>query len=150
MSDEANETFTMTLAGREILFRRAGIGQILMLRRLTERLKKLAVDESQDAGEDLTLGIIKYLDFIDMLIISPDDRQFVEDQMLAGNIEYTEVLKALGGGKGTEPADDEAPPSIKRAPKKSPKAAPVDLTDKKPAQIVPKPKTVASRGRTKR
>ncbi len=57
--------------------------------------------------------------------------------MLAGNIDWPEIMAVLGGGKDDTPEDDESPKPVKRAPKKSPKAAPVA-------------KSVASRARTKR
>lgn len=151
MSDEVSDTFQMTLAGRPIMFRRAKLGQILILKRTADRMTKQAQGDPDDEGAALTSAMVKTLDFIEGLIVSPEDREFVEERMLAGAIDYLDVMKALSGGDSPDSvADDEAPKPIKRAPRKSPKAAPVDLSDKKPAQIVAKPKTVASRGRTKR
>lgn len=140
----------MTLAGREVMFRRTHVGQVIMLQRTAMRAVTQAQKDSGDEGERVgavSAGIMKVLDFIDRMIISEDDRQFVEDKMLEGEITWEQLARALAGGKeSTE--DDEAPEP--RAPRKSPKAAPVDLTGKKPAQIVSKTAKAASRGRAKR
>lgn len=138
MSDEAKPTFTMPLAGREVTFRRAGIGQVIMLNRTARK----RLDEAENApdtqrAEVTSRAMAKVLDFIESLIVDPADREFVEDQMLQGNIGWEELMSALSGGPSNEPADDEAPKPAKTAVKKSPRTAPAA-------------KTVASRGRTKR
>ena len=142
MSDEATDTFTMTLAGREILFRRAHVGQVIMLQRIAMRGVNLARGEGVDEQQRIRAvqdGIVKVLDFIDTLIVNDDDRQFLEDKMLTGEITWEQVSGALGGGEA-EQADDE-PPKTRRAPKKSPKAAPA---------VAVAAKSVTPRGRAKR
>lgn len=150
MSDEVPETFTMVLAGREITFRTPLLGQILVLNRMAQRGLAASKDgPDEQRTQAMTTSVARTLDFIETLIVSEQDKVFVEDQMLAGTIDWQDVMKALAGGRDRdETPDDEAPKPIKRAPKKSPKAASVDLTGKKPAQIVAKP--VATRGRAKR
>lgn len=151
MSDEAPQTFTKTFAGREIEFRRAMLAQVIILERLYHRqMKQANASGEDDKGKALSSVLVRTLDFIDTLVVDEDDRQFIEDQMLAGNIDWPEIMEVLSGGRDGGPADDETPKPVKRAPKKSPKAAPVDLTGKKPAQIVSKPVKATSRARTKR
>lgn len=150
MSDEAPETFTKTFAGREIEFRRAHLAQVIVLERLYHRQMKKANESGDDKGKALSSVLVRTLDFIDTLVVDEDDRQFIEDQMLAGTIDWPEVMSVLAGGKDEALPDDETPEPVKRAPRKSPKVAPVDLSDKKPAQIVPKAAKVANRARTKR
>lgn len=137
MSDEVTETFTKTFAGREIEFRRAMLAQVIILERLYHRQMKKANEDGDDKGKALSSVLVRTLDFIDTLVVDEGDRQFIEDQMLAGNIDWPEIMAVLGGGKDDAPEDDESPKPVKRAPKKSPKAAPVA-------------KSVASRARTKR
>lgn len=139
----------MPLAGRQIEFRRTKLGQILILQRTTQRMIQKAEGDPDDHGRAMVEAVIKTLDFVEGMIIDEDDRQFVEDKMLKGEIDYLDVMAALGGRQET-PDDEEPKASVKRAPKKSPKAAPVDLTQKKPAQIVAKPTKAATRGRAKR
>lgn len=141
----------MTLAGREIVFRKPALGQIIMLQRIAVRqIKEARGNEDEDERALLmTSAYVKVLDFIDALMTDPDDRQFVEDQMLAGNIDYRELMKALaGGGNQDSVADDEAPRPVRRAPKKSPKAArgavPAVASVRAPAKSA-----VAPRGRAK-
>jgi len=124
MSDEA--TFTMTLAGREIAFRTPHLGQILMLRRMATRAQKRAEEDGDDMAVALALqeAMIRTLDFIETLMVADEDKRFVEDKMLAGEIEYLELLKALAGGKGGDDTpDDEEPKTkdVKRTPKKAAK-----------------------------
>lgn len=153
MSDEAKSgTFVMPLAGRDIEFRYPALGQVLVLERMYHRERNKSKDgDEKTQGTAMTSVLVRTLDFIDTLVVVEDDRQFIEDQMLAGAIDWPDVLKVLSGGKGGQDEDDDVDPQpIKRAPKKSPKAAPVDLSDKKAAQIVSRPAKAAPRARTKR
>lgn len=140
MSNEAlPPTFTLVLAGRPVEFKRAGIGQVIMLQRRAFRKLKTADGIEEDTGRNelSTTALVEVFDFIDTLIVSEEDRQYVEDGMLSGEIDWEDVVGALGGGPRNSVADDEVPPVKKRAPRKSPKAASA-------AQ------TVANRGRAKR
>lgn len=140
MSNEA-DTFMMPLAGREVEFRRAHIGQVMMLQRTAIRSINSAEQEGADTTvrvEAVSKGIVRILDFIDKLIVNDEDREFIEDKMLEGEITWEQLAAVLSGGdRSTAPADDEAPRPKKAAAKKSPKAAPAA-------------KTVAARGRAKR
>lgn len=133
MSDEDVKTFPMILAGREIMFKRPALGQILMLQRIAMRNMNRAkqTGDEQERLRATTEAVVKTLDFIDTLIINEEDRQFVEDGMLAGTIEYDEVMAALSGGQKEDPIEDDATPMPKILAKK-------------------KPATVVSRARAKR
>lgn len=138
MSDEA-KTFTMKLAGRDIEFRRSNLGQIIMLQRTAYRAIQRAQEETDETARvtGASKGMVKVLDFVDSLVVKDEDREFIEAQMLAGTIEWEDLMRVLSGGKDDVVADDEAPAKpVKRAPRKSPKAAPAT--------------GVANRGRTKR
>lgn len=136
MSDEAENTYVIVLAGRPVTFKRATLGQVMMLHRQARNKVKAAEENPDLQGHELTDAIILTLDFVEKMIVSPQDRQFVEDQMMEGNIDYLDLVAALGQ-RSEAPPDDQAPKPVKRAPRKSPKAAPAA-------------KAVASRGRTKR
>lgn len=139
MSDDVAETFTMTLAGREINFRTPLLGQILVLNRLARRGLAAAKDGAeQERANAMTASVARTLDFIETLIVSDEDKVFVEEQMLAGTIDWQDVLKALAGGRDkNDTPDDEPPKPVKRVAKKSPKAAPAATK-------------AVTRGRTKR
>lgn len=145
MSDEV-ETFSMPLAGRQILFKRASLGQVIVLRRNAERMIKLAESE-EGQGVAVVQSVVKTLDFIETLIVSEQDRQFIEDEMLAGNIDWQDLVKVIGGAPD-ERADDEPVKPVRRAPKKSPKAAPVAVPEV--AAVRTPAKKVTPRGRPKR
>ncbi len=136
MADEAT-TFTMELAGRQVGFKRPTLGQVIMLQRMATRSRAAAENsQSDDRVDHMTNIMVKTLDFIETLILEPEDREFVEEQMIAGTIDYTDLLAALSGGKrDEETADDQAPRPRRAASKKVAK---------------PVAKTVASRGRTQR
>lgn len=142
MSDEPAKMFTMTLAGREVMFKSPLLGQVIVLERSARRIMEATRKEGGDEGVAITRAMVRTLDFIETLIVSEDDRQFVEDHMMAGDIDWMDLIKALSGGMDNDtPADDEAPKLARKAPRKSPKAAPVAKATAK---------TVASRGRAKR
>ena len=114
MSNEV-ETFTKNLAGREITFRRPILAQILILERLYQRAQRRAKDmsDTEDRVGAMSSAMVQVLDFIDSLMTNDDDRQFVEEQMLAGNIDHTELIGVLGGPP--EDSQDDQPPVTKRA-----------------------------------
>lgn len=145
MSDEAPETFNRTFAGREIAFKTPGLGQVLMLQRITQRSLKQA--DEDDRGQIMTDAIIKSLELVDKLVVHQEDRQFLEDGMLEGTIDFRDLLTVLSGKGGQEQADDEAP-KVKTAAKRSPKAAPVAKPVK--AKVAKASSTVANSARTKR
>jgi hypothetical protein len=127
MSDEV-ATFTVTLASREITFRRPSLGSIMMLQRLTDKkLKQARAEGSKSAeGEAVASMIARSLDVVETLFVNPDDAVFVEEQMLLGNIDYMEIVSVLRGGRGTDPAqdDDVTPLPKKRTAKAVGKKAP--------------------------
>lgn len=121
MADEVT-TFTMTLAGREIGFKRPVLGQVILLQRMAIRSRAAAESaEPDDRADHMTTIMIRTLDFIETLILDPADRDFVEEQMMAGNIDYPDLLKALSGGDREQAADDEAPKPKRAASKKAAK-----------------------------
>lgn len=137
MSNEAAQptTFLMTLAGREIMFREPLLGQVLILDRFARRAARQVRDSTeQDQGHAMMTAIARTLDFIETLVVQEDDRQFIEDKMLEGVIDWQQIMGALSGGKGKDDIpDDQAPAPRKSAPRKATAA-----------------KSVASRGRAKR
>jgi len=150
MSNEVPETFSMPLAGRDIEFRKPLLGQILVLNRLAQRgIKAAREGDDEERGRAMTASVARTLDFIETLIVHDEDKIFVEDAMLAGTIDWADVMKVLAGGRESDDTpDDEAPRPIARAPKK--KAETADAAVTKMAAARPAAKTVASRGRTER
>ena len=148
MSDEV-KTFTMMLGGREITFRNPALGQVLLLHRMYAKAIKRAEGDEQDASRQdvMSDAMVRVLDYVESLIVSEDDRAFVEDGLWKGDIDFTDVLKALSGGKREDAAaaDDEAP--VNRAAKRAKKA--VAKTPKATAAKAAY-KSVGSRARTQR
>ena len=126
MSNEDKSTFTMPLAGRPVEFRRATSGQVIMLQKLYLRAVKRS-EETDEQDERISLvgsAMVRVLDFIESLMVNEADREFVEDKMLTGEIDYPELLEALGGGKKVDQDPDDEEPKTRKAVRKSPKAAP--------------------------
>jgi len=96
MTDQA-DTFTVPLAGRDIVFRRPIPGQLIMLRRRVMRLQGQMNDAEED-NEKARLGsqlIVDTLDLVESLIASPDDVEFLEQAMLHGLVGHEEVMDVL-------------------------------------------------------
>lgn len=134
MSNEV-ETFTMTLAGRDVAFRRPLLGQVLILDRFARKsIKEARQSDDDESGRAMLSAIARTLDLIQSLVVSDEDKIFLEEMMLEGKIDWPDVMGALSGGtRGDAVADDETPAPKKRAPRKAPAA-----------------KAVATRGRAKR
>lgn len=127
MSDQAT-TFIRNLAGRDIVFRYPLAAQLIILRR-----KLLIMGQQAEQTEDqtelaqLSSNLISYtLDVVESLIVNPEDVQFLENAMLTGKVDHTEVMDVLSAKR-----EDEKPVRKRTAAKTVTKAA-------------------ANRGRTKR
>ena len=148
-SDDTPDTsFTMTIAGREIRFNRPKSGQLIMLRTLLERLKDQisAAETDEQRGGHLVNFNRHRLNLISSLVVASSDLAFLEDQLVAGNIDVEDLYPALSGGKKPEPepGDDEAP--AKALPIKPAKKATKATKATKPTRKTPH---VASVGRKK-
>ncbi len=112
------DTPTLEIAGRRIAFRRPSPGQLVMLMRLTNRAQSsLRSEDDDNAVSRIWIDLsVKILDVIDSLIINDDDRIFLEDKMISGEIDI-DHLRPVIGGTVAAPDDEDAPAAI-RAPKK--------------------------------
>ena len=142
MAQEQN-TFPHELLGRKIWFKYPERTQILMLERFRMQAKAAArLEDDKQAVPAILSVTMKTLNVIDALFIDPDDRDWVEEQMVAGKIQAEDLFPVLSGGKvSKEPADDADPAPKKAAGRKAParKAA-------KPAgTMTPTKKTAARR-----
>lgn len=130
----SDETFIKELAGRPIEFRYAKPGQLLILKRMTERVQSQLTNSADGADRGaLFSGIIqRSLDVVESLVVNPPDAAFLEEQMLMGHLDHETLMQVLWG-------PDDKPKKAAKTVKTTPKAAPKKATT-----------TVASRGRTKR
>lgn len=127
MSEQTPEnTFTLTLAGREILFNKTSPGQVTVMQRYIERIRA-QMDGVDDAamGELFTKINRVMLDVVDTRFAKEEDRDWVEQQMMQGKLEISELLEVLRNGAPhtPRPADDDTPPTpAKRPGRKTPAA----------------------------
>lgn len=129
----SDETFVQTLAGRDIEFRVAKPGQILILKRMYERARDQLTDtEGRKGAEVFGEMLQRSMDVVESLMVDPANIAFLENEILMGRLEQDELMAVLAGPK------KEVAPKKKTA-KSTPKAAPRKATA-----------PVASRGRTKR
>lgn len=141
-----SESFTRTIAGRDVEFRPAKPAQMTAYRRVRERLSKdfealrqldptdetlLAMSELYDRFEE------NELDLVTSLLANPDDQDFIDRSMVRGETSLADIVGALFGGEPEEP--DDAEPAVK------PQAA-----KKKAAARVPKGARVSNGKRTQR
>ena len=115
MTDQA--TFLVTLAGRDITFRAPTAGQLIILRRRLLRLQQEA-SQAPDEAKQLELAsdlVMVTLSVVESLIVNPQDVEFIEESMLLGKIDHTEVMAVIG-------MKAEQPEPVKKAAKKTAKA----------------------------
>jgi len=115
MTDQA--TFPVTFAGRDILFRQPIAGQIIILRRRLLRLQQEAA-QTQDENKRMELAsqlIVDTLSVVESLVVNPADVEFLEESMLTGKVDHTELMAVIA--MSPEP---EKP--VKKAAKKTAKA----------------------------
>ena len=133
MADEGNaDTFTYTLAGREILFFKATQAQLLMMQRIVQRIQR-QMHAAQDHPEIVSDLIVQLHNFafeaVESRFADPADLTFVEQEVLRGNISQEQIFGILSNGNAhnNAPDDDADPAPAKRAGRKAPakKAAPV-------------------------
>lgn len=132
MADEGNaDTFTYTLAGREVPFFKATQAQLLMMQRIVQRIQR-QMHAAADDPERLSELIMQLHNFafeaVESRFADPLDLIFVEQEVLRGNISQEEIFGILSNGnpRSRQPDDDADPAPAKRARKASAKkAAPV-------------------------
>lgn len=118
----AEDTFTHILLGREMQFRKAKRGQLLMLFRMRGKLKNMPDDtDSRQMWDSLNTVTERMLDLIDSLFLDENDREDVERAMINGTLDIDDLTPLLGGGVESEQvADDEDPKPRKTAGRKAP------------------------------
>lgn len=115
MTDIAG-AFEYTVCGRKMWFRRPIDGQLIMLQRFRMQIKGASEENLADVIMSVTT---KTLNLIDSLFIDAADRDFVEEQLIAGKVGIAQLMGILTGKDTTEPADDETPAPKKRPAKKA-------------------------------
>lgn len=123
MADE--DTFELTLAGRPITFRKTVQGQVVALQRVVTRLRgQLATlpDGDDEAHNELLTKInTTILDVAESRFTSAEDRDFVEQKMLMGEIDIFDMMDIFrnGAAKPAQIPDDAPAPARKTAAKKA-------------------------------
>lgn len=117
----AEDTFTHTLLGREMQFRKAKRGQLLMLFRMRGRLKAMPDDtDTRQMWDNLNAVTERMLDLIDSLFLNEKDRADVEEAMIKGALDIDDLIPLLGNTDTADQDDDEDPKPKKTAGKKAP------------------------------
>lgn len=127
MADEGSEgTFEYTVGGRLLTFKMVQRGQIIMLNRYVESLRRTAAQLKE--AEDLD-GMIKIGNKIndatwttvESQFTNPEDLEWVQMEIIAGRVDERDLLPLLSNGvKRIEPDDDAEPVAIKRPGRKAP------------------------------
>lgn len=114
-------TFTLTLAGREILFNKTSPGQITAMQRYIDKIRIQMIGADETTISQLFTKINKImLDVIDTRFADEQDREYIEKQLMFGAIDIRELMVVLSNGNKPKPAtpDDEPPTPVKKAAKK--------------------------------
>lgn len=98
--------FSHTLLGRTMWFKLPIPGQFVLLRRYQAQMTMMRKNNDPEYTRLAMDTSVKTLNVIDSQFLDPDDRDFVEEAMIAGKLDVADVLPILAGGaKAT--ADDE-------------------------------------------
>lgn len=131
-------TVTRTIAGRDLEFKEPKAAQVTALRLFQQasakKSKKIQADEKTPAEERLEKiqelydnFNIKALNFVDSLLVNPDDADFLIDVQIDGTYTVNDLVRIIiHGNDEVVPDDDEDPkPSVakKAAPNPLKKAA---------------------------
>lgn len=113
--------FSFEANGRLMWFKPPSTGQLILLQRFRMQLKGIA---NNDSGYQLIMSVsMKTLNVIDSLFLDSADRDWVEDQLISGKLEVSELIPILAGGNASVDTPDDVAPK-KKAVKKAVKAAP--------------------------
>lgn len=122
MADE-EQLVTINLLGRDMQFRKLSTGQSVLVQRIGARAEKASNAAGEDAmklGEAFSGMMVRILDVVDTLFVSEQDRQDVEDAVLARKLDVPDLMAILLGGRRPEPEPDDADPKpVKKAAKKA-------------------------------
>lgn len=129
MADEGNaNTFTYTLAGRDIVFYKTTSAQLLMLQRIVQRIQRQmhSVADEPEKVQELMLTLHNTaFEAAESRFTDPLDLIFVEQEVLRGNIDVEQIFAILSNGKygASEPDDDADLAPVKRTRKAPAKKA---------------------------
>lgn len=124
MADKGSaDTFEYELAGRVITFRRTTSAQLLMLQRMVTKIQQqlhLAAENPDVISELMSqLNSIAF-EAAESRFIDPADLEFVQIEVLRGNISQEQIMGIISNGKvaaASEPDDDADPAPPKRVRK---------------------------------
>lgn len=106
---QKNEQLFATVIDRKIAVTRPTDAQMMLVGRMQRQLGRMA---------DGDLGVLelvgKMMDIIDSLVLSSDDREWLEDQIVARNVEMKDLLPLI------DPEDANAKPAKKPRAVRSP------------------------------
>jgi len=133
MADEGSEdTFTYKVGGRDIVFRKTTMSQLMMMQRIvrrTEAQMHAAAKDPQTIQELMSQLNDMAFEAIESRFVDRTDLEFVHLGVLRGTISQEDLMPILSNGKtGTAAPDDADPVPAKRARK-----APAKKATTKPA-----------------
>lgn len=90
------ETFTVKLAGRDVELKPPTYAQYLAVTRIMERLRRAINGEGEDSlNQSHVIQASKILDVIDSMVVSDKDRDFLEEAILSGKVDFDAMLAAF-------------------------------------------------------
>lgn len=89
----ADAVFSRTIGDREVQFRPPTDAQALVLGRLLRLAEGAGEDEAKLAGTIHQLS--KVLDILDSMVVNPGDRNWIEQRILDGDLDMSELMDAF-------------------------------------------------------
>lgn len=105
------------LAGRNVEFRPPTDAQFMVVHRILDRVKQQMDDTGSDALSGSAIGqVAKIMDVLDSMVVTPADRNFLEQKILDRTVDFSELFNAFQ--TAAEQIADEDKPVAKKAPAK--------------------------------
>jgi hypothetical protein len=105
-SPDANgrETRPVPIKGRNIDVRELTDAQLLLMSRDVRLAQREGVDKKERVG-----AIGRMFDILESVVVSPDDKEYLLDLVVKGNLELADMTPVLTAFKDEEPEQQEKP-----------------------------------------
>lgn len=118
MTEEKTYTYPYEIGGRLIALKTPSGSQVAAALKIVDAARKEiriqeALEEKDRDGRRIFELVSRILRFIDILIVSEEDRQFVEDAMIEGTVDLSDLTELMSAFAPQEEAPKNGP--VKKA-----------------------------------
>jgi hypothetical protein len=99
MEDPGKKTQIIEILGRQIVVTTLNETQLMLIAREAGRLSRGNLE-----GRDAMMSVARIMDLLEKTVVQPEDRQWLTDQMVEGNLELKDLMPALTAFSEETPA----------------------------------------------